>query len=128
MHLSLWKQGSIFLLIASFVTAPIVQPARAAVIGTEAAIDLQERADRIAHINTVLAREDVRSTLIDLGVSPEDAAARVETMTDAELQMLVAQLDELPAGGIGIVGVAGIVAIVLVILELLDVTDLFTAF
>jgi len=128
MHSSLWKQGSVFLLIASFVTAPILQPARAAVIGTEAAIDLQERADRIAHINTVLAREDVRSTLIDLGVSPEDAAARVETMTDAELQMLVAQLDELPAGGIGIVGVVGIVAIVLVILELLDVTDLFTAF
>ena len=128
MYLSLWKQGTVFLLIASFVTAPILQPARAAVIGTEAAIDLQERADRIAHINTVLAREDVRSTLIDLGVSPEDAAARVETMTDAELQMLVAQLDELPAGGIGIVGVVGIVAIVLVILELLDVTDLFTAF
>jgi len=128
MYLSLWKQGTVFLLIASFVTAPILQPARAAVIGTEAAIDLQERADRIAHINTVLAREDVRSTLIDLGVSPENAAARVETMTDAELQMLVAQLDELPAGGIGIVGAVGIVAIVLVILELLDVTDLFTAF
>jgi len=128
MNSSLWKQGSIFLLIASFVTVPVLQPVRAAVIGTEAAIDLQERADRIAHINTVLAREDVRSTLIELGVSPEDAAARVETMTDAELQMLAAQLDELPAGGIGIVGVVGIVAIVLVILELLDVTDLFTAF
>ena len=128
MYASLWKQGSIFLLIASFVTAPVLQPVRAAVISTETAINLEERADRIAHINTVLAREDVRSTLIDLGVSPEDAAARVETMTDAELQMLAAQLDELPAGGIGIVGVVGIVAIVLVILELLDVTDLFTAF
>ena len=128
MYASLWKQGSIFLLIASFVTAPVLQPVRAAVISTETAINLQERADRIAHIHTVLAREDVRSTLIDLGVSPEDAAARIETMTDAELQMLAAQLDELPAGGIGIVGVVGIVAIVLVILELLDVTDLFTAF
>ncbi len=128
MHSSLWKQGPVFVLIASLATAPILQPARAAVIGTQAAINLQERADRIAHINTVLAREDVRSTLIDLGVSPEDAAARVETMTDAELQILAAQLGELPAGGIGIVEVLGIVAIVLVILELLDITNLFTRF
>lgn len=128
MHSSSWKQRSVFLLIASLVTASVLQPSRAAVIGTEIAIDLQERTDRIAHINTALAREDVRSTLIDLGVSPDDAAARIETMTDAELQMLAAQLGELPAGGVGLVGVVGIVAIVLVILELLDVTDLFTAF
>ncbi len=125
---SLWKQGSVFLLIVSLVAAPVLQPARAAVIGTQTAIDLQERADRIAQINTVLARDDVRSTLIDLGVSPEDAAARVETMTDAELQVLAAQMGELPAGGIGVVGALGIVAIVLVILELLDITNLFTRF
>ncbi len=112
----------------SLVTAPVLQPARAAVIGTQTAIDLQERANRIAQINTVLAREDVRSTLIDLGVSPEDAAARVETMTDAELQVLAAQLDQLPAGGIGIVEVALIATLVIVILELLDITNLFTKF
>ncbi len=125
---SLWRQGSVFLLMLSLVAAPVLQPARAAVIGTQTAIDLQERVDRIAQINTVLAREDVRSTLIDLGVSPEDAAARIETMTDTELQMLAARLGELPAGGIGVVGVLGIVAIVLVILELLDITNLFTRF
>ncbi len=125
---SLWRQGSVFLLMLSLVAAPVLQPARAAVIGTQTAIDLQERVDRIAQINTVLARENVRSTLIDLGVSPEDAAARIETMTDTELQMLAARLGELPAGGIGVVGVLGIVAIVLVILELLDITNLFTRF
>ena len=128
MHSLLRKQGPVILLIVSLVTAPVLQPARAAVIGTQTAIDLQERTNRIAQINTVLAREDVRSTLIDLGVSPEDAAARVETMTDAELQVLAAQLDQLPAGGIGIVEVAIIAALVIVILELLDVTNLFTKF
>jgi hypothetical protein len=75
----------------------------------------------------MLAREDVRGTLIDLGVSPDDATARVEKMTGEELRLLEQQLNELPAGG-SLVGVVGIVAIVLVILELLDVTDLFTAF
>jgi hypothetical protein len=128
MHSLLRKQGPVILLIVSLVTAPVLQPARAAVIGTQTAIDLQERANRIAQINTVLAREDVRSSLIDLGVSPEDAAARVETMTDAELQVLAAQLDQLPAGGIGIVEVALIATLVIVILELLDITNLFTKF
>jgi len=128
MFSSLRKLGPIFLVAVGLLTGPVLQSARGAVIDTEAAIDLQERADRVAHINTVLAREDVRGTLIDLGVSPDDATARVEIMTDVELQMLEAQLNQLPAGGTGLVGVLGIVAIVLVILELLDVTDLFTAF
>jgi hypothetical protein len=100
---------------------------QAAVIDTQAAIEFDDRADRVANINSMLAREEVRKALIDLGVSPGDAAARVKIMTDSELQLLEQQLDQLPAGG-SFVGVVGIVAIVLVILELLDVTDLFTAF
>lgn len=128
MFSSLTKQAILLLFAVSLVSGPLMQSARAGVIDTQAAIDLEERAGRVAHINTLLAREDVRSALIELGVSPDDATARVELMTDAELQMLEAKLDELPAGGTSLIGVVGIVAIVLVILELLDVTDLFTAF
>lgn len=128
MFSSLIKQGILLLLAISLVTGPVIQSAHAGVIDTQTAIDFDERADRIAHINTMLAREDVRSALIEMGVAPDDATARIEMMTDSELQMLEAQLDELPAGGTSLIGVLGIVAIVLVILELLDVTDLFTAF
>jgi len=121
-----WRRGLI-LFLAALTLAPAPQVLQAAVIDTQAAIEFDDRADQIANINSVLAREEVRNALVDLGVSPDDATARVEKMTASELQLLEQQLNELPAGG-GIVGVIGIVAIVLVILELLDVTDLFTAF
>jgi hypothetical protein len=121
-----WK-GGLLLLSVSLITGTLLQTSQAAVIDTQAAIEFDDRENRITHINTLLAREDVRGTLIDLGVSPDDATARVEKMTGEELRLLEQQLNELPAGG-SLVGVVGIVAIVLVILELLDVTDLFTAF
>jgi hypothetical protein len=127
MFSSLFKKHLLLLFSASLFTGTILQASHAAVIDTQAAIELDDRADRIAHINTMLARHDVRGALVDLGVSPNDATARVQRMTDAELQLLEQQLNELPAGG-GLIGVVGIVAIILVILELLDVTDLFTAF
>lgn len=125
---SFYRQILLLFLAFSLSSGPAFQSAHGAVIGTQAAIDLEERADRVAYINTVLARQDVRDALIDLGVSPEDAVQRVDLMTDAELQQLETQLDRLPAGGTSVIGVVGIVAIVLIILELLDVTDLFTAF
>lgn len=121
-----WRHG-LALFLATLMSMSVPQVSQAAVIDTQSAIEFDDRADQIANINSMLAREEVRNALIDLGVSPDDATARVEKMTDSELQLLEQQLDQLPAGG-GIVGVIGIVAIVLVILELLDVTDLFTAF
>jgi hypothetical protein len=122
-----FKKRLLLLFSASLIAATVLQAPHAAVIDTQAAIEFDDRADRIAHINTMLARDDVRTALIDLGVSPDDATARIQRMTDEELHLLEQQLNELPAGG-SLVGVVGIVAIVLVILELLNVTDLFTAF
>ena len=64
--------------------------------------------------------------LVDLGVDPADASARVRALTDAELATLDSQLAELPAGGVGFVELVGIVAIVLIVLELLGVTNVFS--
>jgi hypothetical protein len=122
------KLGLLYLLATGLVTGPLIQTANAGVIGTQAAIDLESRAERLDEINAMLARGDVQDALVELGVDPDDAAERVAMMTDAELELLEAQLDELPAGGVSALGVVGIVAIVLIVLELLDVTDLFTAF
>ena len=121
-----WK-GELVLLLAALISVPVPQVSQAAVIDTQTAIDVDDRAGRISNINGMLARQEVRTALIEFGVSPDDATARVEKMTNSELQLLEQQLDQLPAGG-SFVGVVGIVAIVLVILELLHVTDLFTAF
>ena len=107
---------------------PVLQTASAAIIQTEAAIEITERQHQIDQINEVLARDTVQSVLIRLGVDPDDASARVQSLTGAELQTLEQQLAELPAGGVGVVELVGIVAIVLVVLELLHITNFFSEF
>jgi hypothetical protein len=109
------------------ISLQMMQSASAAMISTETAIEMAERQVRIDHINEVLARESVQNTLVRYGVDPADASARVDALTDTELQTLEQQLGQLPAAG-GVVEVIGIVAIVLVILELLGVTNFFSEF
>ena len=116
------------LIIVSLVTLPVAQTAQAAIITTDTAIDITDRNQRIDRINKVLARESVQNVLVELGVDPADASARVQSLTAEELQTLDENLAELPAGGVGVVEVVGIVAIVLIVLELLNVTNFFTEF
>ena len=110
------------------VSLPMAQTAQAAIITTSEAIKFSDRNQQIERINEVLARETVQDVLVKFGVDPQDASARVESLTAAELQMLEGKLAELPAGGVGVVEVVGIVAIVLIVLELLNVTNFFTEF
>lgn len=94
--------------------------AQAAVIGTAEHLQAtQQRAD-VAQL-----RESVEQQLLRLGVTNEDALARVAALSREELQLLADRIDELPAGGI--VGTIGVVFIVLLILELVGITDIFTA-
>ncbi|RLA28062.1 MAG: hypothetical protein DRR11_17280 [Gammaproteobacteria bacterium] len=126
----IFRGKSICVLAISFclIGLPMMQTASAAIISTETAIEMDERQGRIDHINDVLARESVQNMMVRFGVDPADASGRVAALTDAELQTLEQQLEQLPAGGVGFVEVVGIVAIVLIILELLGVTNFFSEF
>jgi hypothetical protein len=44
-------------------------------------------------------RDDVRGRIQALGVAPELAFKRVDSLTDAEVRQLAAKIDSLPAGG-----------------------------
>jgi hypothetical protein len=114
------------ILTANLITLGFVQSAGAGVIGTEAAIEMQERTARIERINSVLARDTVQKQMIRLGVDPEDAVARLASLSESELQQLEARMSELPAGA-GALEVLGIVLLVLLVLELVGITDVFKA-
>ena len=109
------------LLLPSFAVS-----AGADLISTESALAAEQRAASLQTVNGFLMRNDVRLEMIRLGVDPDSATRRVDTLTLAELQQLAGRINELPAGGI--VEVIGIVAVVLLVLELLGVTDVFTNF
>jgi hypothetical protein len=90
------------LLVAVCVTNfGLAQTAGAAVIGTQTIVQAQDRAAAISRIRAQLSRADVRQALVDLGVDPAQAQARVSALTDAEIAQLDRELAKLPAAGDG---------------------------
>src|SRR5690606_25444597 len=115
--------GPSVLLLCAVLVAPLQSTAYAAVIGTEHYLGALDRAQVLDRIDALLAREEVRERLEQLGVDPAQAFERVAALSDAELMALEQNLEELPAGGL--LSVIGVVFIVLLILELVGVTNIF---
>lgn len=113
----------IYALILNLVLAALPQTAFAGLIGTGTVIAQQEQQDAVK-VRAFLDRDDVRAQLVSLGVAPEAAQARIDMLTESELQQLGHEIDSLPAGG-NVLGVIGAVFVVLIILELVGVTDIF---
>ena len=116
----------VYMVILSFSMTGITGFAVAAPIAPGTLLELDERGELLSKIQAEIARDDVREQFVARGVSPEEVDARVAAMSTEELQLLSAELDELPAGG-GVFAVIGVVFVVLLILELVGVTNIFTA-
>ena len=93
-------------------------PVQAAMLAAGGGADHQ----RIA---AVLGRDDVCAGLAARGVSLVEAQARVAALSDAEAADLAAQIDALPAGGVGVLGVALVVFLVLLLTDILGYTKVF---
>lgn len=111
-----------------FVTSMPMPRAQAALVTSdELATQRSAVADR-ARLNDLLAREDVQRELRANGVSPEEAQARVNNLTDEEVSQVAGRLDQLPAGqsALGvIVGAALVIFIVLLITDIAGLTKVF---
>ena len=128
MRNSLVQRYAAYVVMFCLINISAIHPAVAGAISTETAIELENRQEQIGRINDVLAQENVQQMLVRMGVDPEQASKRVNSLTNEELQLLHQKMEQMPAAGTGVVEVVGIVAIVLIILELLNVTDFFTEF
>ncbi|MGI9492399.1 MAG: PA2779 family protein [Geminicoccaceae bacterium] len=78
-------------------------------------------------IEAILAKTEVRGQMVALGVDPDEADARIASMTEQELVMIAGQLDQLPAGaGLGeILIIVFIVFGIAVLVDALGVLDIF---
>jgi hypothetical protein len=81
------------------------------------------RAAEIAKVQTFLEQKVVMQKLVDYGVSPDEAMAKIRSMSDSELHRLASLTDRVAAGtdAVGLlIGVAVLVILVLVILMLMN--------
>ena len=101
--------------------------AQAALVGTEQVLGSATQDER-RKVEAFLQRQDVRDQMVAFGVEPDEAAARVASLSDREIHQIAGQIDRLPAGQgvlVALIGAAVFVFVVLLITDLLGLTHIF---
>ena len=98
--------------------------ANAGMVGTEAVVSATQAQLNRERIVSTLNRDDVKTQLMARGVDPAQVQARLDSLTDEEVQTLATKMDQLPAGGDG-VGLLVFLFIVLLITDILGFTNIF---
>ena len=123
MHLA--KKIAVLLLACQLGAGGLTAQVHAAMIGAQDVLRTEQRLQVRDRMAQLLTQQSVQQSLQKLGVTPENASVRVQSLTDSELDQLATHLEKLPAGS-GALEVIGIVFLVLLILELVGVTNIFT--
>jgi len=117
-----------FVAVTMLLMSLPVQTVRAAMIKTETVLTLSTVNDVRENLNQFLKREDVQAIMTAQGISPAEAKARVDSLSDAEIMQIADKMDQLPAGGsaFGVVVTASVIVfIILLITDILGYTDIF---
>ena len=128
-HLSIMKPAVYLLVVVFTIFSVLLPPARAALVPTAQAVSAIDTEQTRSQLHVLIDRADVQAQLEVWGVDPQEARARVDTLSDQELKNLSARMDQMPAGegAIGIiVGAALVVILVLIITDIMGYTNVFT--
>ena len=110
------------------MTSMPIGVAQAEMVTTDQVIEQVNPPEDRTRVMDFMLRDDVQQQLTILGVDPEEAARRVASLSDEEIQQIAGRLEEMPAGegGVGpIVGAILIIFLVLLVTDLLGLTDRF---
>ena len=130
MHLlrKMRKSVAMLVIIALSTFSIISTPAHAAMISTAEILKQNQNNNSRDRLHMFFNRSEVQKHLVAWGVNPEEAKARVDSLTDQEIKEMRVRIDKLPAGGdaLGtIVGAALLIFLVLLLTDILGFTDIF---
>ena len=117
-------------LIAQLVTFALLilsmhmPAAQAALIGTDSVVRAEQAQQDRARLESLLNREEVKQRLLQQGVDAADVKARIDALSDSEVETLAQRIDQLPAGGDAL-GVLVFLFVLLLITDILGFTDIF---
>lgn len=113
------------LVVLSLLVLNLYLPAaHAGMIGTEAVVNAAQAQQNRERLHSALNRDDVQAQLLARGVDPAHVQARVDSLTDEEMQTLATDMDQLPAGG-SVVGALVLIFLVLLVTDLLGLTNVY---
>lgn len=119
---------SLFMATIMLLIAVPYQPLLAAMIPTEATIDQIKAQDARDHLKALISRNEIKKSLMFKGIDPDEAKARIDSLSDSEAIAAAEKIKQLPAGGDALgalIGAALIVFLVLLITDILGFTDVF---
>ena len=129
--MSLFKRVVALTVSLALSTVTLAQPGQLTLITTEQVAQEQAVAARSVEGNASrerlaaeLDRPELVAKLEQWGVTPEQARARVDALSDEEAQRLVAQIDEAPAGA-GVLGALVFIFVLLLVTDILGLTKVF---
>ena len=125
------KPTSLFLAVLLVLIPSFYQAASAAIIGTEAVLRSDRNQETRDYLNDLISREKVRKVLVARGVNPHEAKARIDSLSDAEIEQISEIIADLPAGGnvTGFIVVVGVVILILIfIVEYTSSVKMFPQF
>lgn len=121
---SLMKRIVVLLVSVSFFSTYSL-PAWSGIVTTDQLLQQQLEVLNKSSLVAMIDRDDVRQQLVERGVDPEYAKARIAALSDAQIEELKGNIDTLPAGS-GVVGILVAVLLVLIILDIVGVTNIFS--
>ena len=116
------------MIIVILLFAQTIQSVSAAVIGTETMLRVDKTTESRAYLHQVLARQDVRDTLIAQGIDPQEAQDRIDSLTDNEVNGIYDQINDLAAGqGVMIFSmiILGVLIATVLIFNFTNITNVF---
>ncbi|MBW2239137.1 MAG: PA2779 family protein [Deltaproteobacteria bacterium] len=122
------KSVAILVIIALSTFSIISTPAHAVMVSTAEILKQSQNYDSRDRLHMFFNRSEVQKHLVAWGVNPEEAKARVDSLTDQEIEEIRVRIDQIPAGGdaLGtIVGAALLIFLVLLLTDILGLTDIF---
>jgi outer membrane protein OmpA-like peptidoglycan-associated protein len=134
MRPDLKKHRTVLKTIAFFLAFHIVmmsgpyQSLWAAMIRTDSILNEDRSRLTRDRLDRLLAREDIQAALVSRGIDPQEARARIDSLTDAEVDRIADMMDQLPAGGGFFETFIVVVLLVFLILLFTDIygyTDVF---
>ncbi len=103
----------------------MAQAVQAELIATDQVAVVADTARDRALVNETFRRPELQAKLQELGVSLQDAQARVAALTDQEISALARQIETAPAGGTDVLAFVLVIFIVLLITDIMGFTTVF---
>lgn len=106
----------------------LLPPAKAALVSTTQAVSAIDNEQTRSQLRVLFDRADIQAQLEAWGIDPQEAQARVDTLSDHELGKLSGHMDQMPAGGsaLGTIAIVALIAfLVLLFTDIMGYTDVF---